>query len=210
MAIESQDTTIEIESGAGAAQNISAITEAAIAKVTFGAAHGFSVGDVVTFAAIGGMVELNGTTTMVIAVEGTTIIYIDVDTTGYTTYTSGGTATAATYTVIGEVVSIDRADDEAAEIPTTHLLSTRHEYLMGIPGSLKANVSVNFIPDNAGQLACRAAQIARTLIGFRITYSDGGVRTFDGYVMGLSENVAVDGKADGTISIRGSGADALT
>jgi len=209
MAIESQDTTFEIESGAGGAITITGITEGSYTKV-LAVAHDLAIGDVVAFAAVVGMTEINGLTAMVVAVESADLFWVPIDSSLFTAYDSAGTTTPATYTVVGEVVGIDRADDEAAEIQTTHLTSTRHEYLMGLPGSLKATLSVNFIPDNTGQLACRAAQIARTLIGFRLTYSDGGVRTFDGYVTSLSETLGVDGKADGSITIRGSGADALT
>jgi hypothetical protein len=74
------------------AYNISTITKAANASVT-SAAQPFVVGDCLTFAAIGGMTELNGVTAQCVTVADTTHCTINKDSTGHTTYTSGGTAT---------------------------------------------------------------------------------------------------------------------
>ena len=62
--------------------------------VTTSAAHGFRTGDIITFSGVGGMTELNGNSYAVFVPGNTTQFAISgLDTTGFGTYTSGGTAT---------------------------------------------------------------------------------------------------------------------
>jgi len=69
---------------------ITAVTRAASAQVSV-AAHGYAVGDRVKIASIVGMTELNGWTATVLTVPTAGTFTIDVDTTSYTAYSSGGT-----------------------------------------------------------------------------------------------------------------------
>lgn len=75
--------------------NITAITVASSAVVTVDPCA-LLVGDVVYFANVGGMTEINGLTGTIIAVGttsgATTSITVDIDSSGYTAYTSGGSA----------------------------------------------------------------------------------------------------------------------
>lgn len=78
--------------------NITAVTKNATATITTSANHNFSVGDKVYFTSVGGMTELStnyGTPTnsATITSKTNTTFTINVDTTAYTTYTSGGIAT---------------------------------------------------------------------------------------------------------------------
>lgn len=73
------------------AKNITAITKANPGVVT-SAAHGYSNGELLVLADIGGMVELNGTEVTVANVTTNTYELSGVNTSSYTTYTSGGTS----------------------------------------------------------------------------------------------------------------------
>ncbi len=70
---------------------VSAITNANPGVVTTGAAHGFTTGDVVDFAAIVGTTELNTGTYTITVISPTT--FSVVDTTTFGVYVSGGTVT---------------------------------------------------------------------------------------------------------------------
>lgn len=70
---------------------ITAITQAASAVVTVGAAHGFATGDLAYLSGIVGMVEANGLVGEVTATAATTIT-VDIDSSAFTAYISGGTA----------------------------------------------------------------------------------------------------------------------
>ncbi len=205
MAIESQGTTLEIETGDGAANDITAITQAAICQVS-STSHGMSRGDVVTFQGIVGMTELNDTTAMVIAVE-TDEFWIDVDTSGYSAYTSDGTATPALYTAVGEVVDWDGPGGTSSIINVTHLQSTAHEKMAGLLDEGQYTMSINWdLGNDAGQQACNAARLARTKLGWRLTYSDGTAQTWQGYCIGFSSSGAVDDKVNADITIEITGA----
>ena len=84
------------QSGAQKTGNITAITQAASAVVTVGA-HSFLVGEAVLFAAVGGMTQINGLTGVITAIGGTTIT-VDINSTAFSAYTSGGTAKTALLT----------------------------------------------------------------------------------------------------------------
>lgn len=73
------------------AVNITGITKANPAVVTSNA-HGFSNGDVVVIASVGGMTELNNRIFTVANVTANTFELSGVNSSSYTTYTSGGTA----------------------------------------------------------------------------------------------------------------------
>ena len=69
---------------------ITAITKAASAVATVGT-HTFVVGDVVAFSGVVGMVEINGLTGTVTAIGATTIT-VNINSSAFTAYASGGTA----------------------------------------------------------------------------------------------------------------------
>lgn len=70
---------------------VSGLSKAASAIITTSSAHGMAVGDLVTVHNVAGMTEINDQIYQVSAVPDSTHITISVDSSGYTTYTSGGT-----------------------------------------------------------------------------------------------------------------------
>jgi|TARA_R110002110_G_scaffold43923_6_gene135928 hypothetical protein len=86
--VEKTTNTLELLDTDGS-HNITAITEASPGVVTTISPHGFTTGDEVGFIGIGGMVELNGNG-YTITVINTTTFSIGVDSSGFTTFTSGG------------------------------------------------------------------------------------------------------------------------
>ena len=157
--------------------------------------------------AIVGTTELNGVTAMLIAEEDDAMFFA-IDSSTYTAYSSGGTATPVTFTTVGEISDFDGPGGAAAVIDTTHLTSTAKEKLMGLPDEGQFTFSMNWIPTDTGQSACRTARTARTLKAFRVTYTDSGptVQTFDAYVLNFTSSGAVDDKVTGNITLEISGA----
>jgi hypothetical protein len=202
-AIESQGTTVEIGNSTTTPVTISGITLGGKTKIT--GTHALSVGDVVTFDDIVGTVQLNGYSYAVTAIETTVAFWIDVDSAAYTAWSSAGTATPATWTEIGDVVSASGPDGAASEIPISNLQSTMKEFLMGLPDEGSVALELNCAFGNAGQQACRAARTARSLKPFRMTYSDGCIQTWSGFVMTFTSGLAVDDKVSASVNIRISG-----
>jgi uncharacterized phage protein (TIGR02218 family) len=77
--------------------SITAITKAASAVVTVGT-HTFIVGDVVTFSGVVGMTQINGLTGTVTAIAATTIT-VNIASTSFGTYSSGGTVATLAGTI---------------------------------------------------------------------------------------------------------------
>lgn len=102
------DTSVKhkiVSQASSEALNITAVTKAAECTIT-SAAHGLEDGDLVDIASVGGMTQLNGNEYIVADAETNTFAIKDADTgeyvdsTGYTTYTSGGTATPKAFTMV--------------------------------------------------------------------------------------------------------------
>lgn len=74
-----------------ASKTVTNITKATAAVVT-AATHGFSVGDTVTFAAVIGMTEINDRIGVITAVADANTFTVNIDSTGFTAYSSAGTA----------------------------------------------------------------------------------------------------------------------
>ena len=96
-------------------KNITAITKASPGVVT-SAGHGFSNGDEIYIASVGGMTELNNknykvlnVTTDTFTLENLNVYNRAIDTTNFTTYTNGGTATAI-YQIASPYHNNDLAD----------------------------------------------------------------------------------------------------
>jgi hypothetical protein len=81
-------------------RSITAATQATPCVITTSTAHGLLDGACVDIASVGGMTQLNGNTYSVRVLSTTTLalyneLGVPIDSTGFTTYTSGGTATQA-------------------------------------------------------------------------------------------------------------------
>lgn len=82
------------EAGPAGPKTITAITKAASAQVT-ATAHGLTAGQIAYVAGAGGMTEINGQWYLVKTVIDANNITLAVDSTNFTTYTSGGTVSPA-------------------------------------------------------------------------------------------------------------------
>ena len=82
-------TTGRVTFAANKTRAVTAITQAASAVVTVGA-HTFAVGESVHFTGVAGMTQINGLRGTITAFDATTIT-VSINSTGFATYTSGGT-----------------------------------------------------------------------------------------------------------------------
>ena len=202
-AVATQQTVLAIETGSGGAKTITAIAKGNPAIIT-ATAHGFANGDVVTLASIGGMTELNGVTA-VVQFKTTNTFAIAVDSTSYTTYTSGGTATPVAYTEIGEAKTWSGLDGQANEIDVTHIRSTAKEYRLGLQDFGNFQIELNKIFSDAGQAAAIAAKAAGTVKSIKLTYPTGNTQTFDALIKAFPISGGVDGVLTGTLQLRVTG-----
>jgi hypothetical protein len=198
-AISAQGSTFAIGTATGSAKNVTGLTlgNPTIVQST---AHGFSNGDVVTFAALTGNTTLNGKTLVVKNVT-TNTFAVDVDTTGGSAWASGGTITPVTWTTIANIRDFTAFDGSAAVIDVTNLLSTSKEKRMGLQDN--GNFSFNMDQDNsdAGQLALRASRTAQSLKQYKLTLPNANTATFSAYCSKVSDAGSVDGVVKNAVTL---------
>lgn len=112
-----------------------------------------------------------------------------------------------TYTAVGCVTGYSLDGGGRSEIDTTCNTSTSKEFAFGLKDNGTLSLDINYEPTGAGLALAEASYASDTAYYFRITYTDvgGTTKTFQGFVMNLSDNGALDDKISGTIEIRVSG-----
>lgn len=208
MAQKTQGAIAAVGTATAATKTITGIT-AANPPVVTSAAHGYTNGQLVFIDSVGGMTQVNKRLFVVANQSTNTFELKGVDGTGYTAYTSGGTAALKTMTTIGECKAFGPGlDGESAELETTNLLSVNKEFLLGLAdsGSLAFQV---FIPSatDTGQARLKSLRESGTLEAFSVTMPSGLVLSLMGLVksFGISE-IGVDGVLLASGSIRVSNA----
>ena len=153
------------------------------------------------------MTEINGQTAVVTHVTTNTFALGGIDASGYSAYTSGGTATPVAWTQVKEWKSWSGFDGQASEIDTTDLDSTAKEKAQGLQDFGSISLDCNFSPDDAGQVAMRAAKAAGTAKNFKLDYPTavGKTATFSGNVLSNPQSGGVDAVVGGSFTISISG-----
>lgn len=205
-AVKSQGTRFFIQalSAAATTKAITGITKANPCVITV-AAHGFQTGDVVTLAAIGGMVQLNGLTVPVKVLTENTFSVVDIDSTAYTTYTNGGTAAALTFIESEQHKSYSFEDPGAPEQDESTLVSEEKEFGLGLPDPGTFSTDLHYVEDDAAQVEIEKARADGESRFFKIKKRNGYFKIFNGLVKSFNDTGAVDGRNTGALQIRLSG-----
>ncbi len=207
-AISAQGTIVQIATGTGGAKTITGVTVGYPAIVT-ATSHGLSNGDVVTIASVTGtMATAINVANWVVLYKTTNTFAIGLDTTGLT-YTSGGTATPATYTAIANIKSIsDFESGSASEIDVTNLASTAKEKRLGLVDNGGFSLGIHHSNADPGQAALAARRADGAAVNMKVILPSGTTPTasFSALVKKFSKNAAVDGVVEGTVDITVNGA----
>lgn len=207
-AISAQGTTVQIGTTVGSAINITAISLTNPCRVTLASVTGLNKGDVLTFGSIVGTTQLNGNNYVVQYLEPTTKILTlaNLDATGFTTYTSGGTATPVQWTKVANVRSYNGFDGSASEIDRTNFDSIAKEFILGLfdPGQFAMEVDQD--NSDAGQIALMTAVVTGLIKNFKMTLPNGNTATFTAYVKKFNSQGAVDQAVRRSANLRISGA----
>ena len=205
-----QGTKLEMETGTGSP--VTTMTAAVgYPTIITKASHGLTNGTVGTLSAFAGA-DAALMNTMVVIVKNaiTNSFAVDINTTGKTLTAANGTITPVSYSEIGEVTDWDGPSGSASVIDMTNLQSIAKEKRIGLPDEGQFTFSMNFIPDDVGQLALAAARKAGSEKNFKVTYEDGSVQSFAGFVLGFATSGSVDGKVPGKVTIEITGEVTLT
>ncbi len=205
-AISAQGSTLQVSTGTGGAKNITGITQGYPCIVS-STAHGLQAGDRVTMAAILGMTQLNGNTYSVEYATANTFSLSGVNSTAFTTYTSGGTATPVTFTAIADLDKFSGFDGQASEIDVTDLNSAAKEFKLGLIDNGGFTFSMNTVLSDPGQTAVRASRDSSTSRQYKLTFPSGtpSVATFTAYAKQVPVTGGVGGKLQSNVALRISG-----
>jgi len=156
--VSSQGTELAVQ-GAGSVVTapITAITAAAEAVVT--AANTFVPGQIVSFADVVGMVEINGQSGVVSAATAAGFT-VGIDSTGFTPYVSGGTASgnSGSFENVCEAKNFTGFDGQAAELDKTTMCSTAMEFVPGLQDFGAFNFTMNYVPTDPAQVIMQEAK----------------------------------------------------
>ena len=200
-AISAKGSKIYVGTGSGSAITITAITKAFKAEVT--GTHALSKGDRVTLDG-GDMHELDGLVVTVLDVTSTTSFVIDCDTRGFTTYTTGGTATPVTWTQIKELKDFKPSGASVSKQDKTNLDSDAKEYSAGLQDNGDISVSLNYVSDDAGLVAARLACNSGATKQFKLVAPNADTYSFQGFFIKFPSipSGAVDGLLLGDMTIQ--------
>lgn len=201
-AVSSQGTHFYIENGGATLVTtaITGISKAAKAVVTF-ASHTYVVGDVLTFAAVVGMTEINGLDGIVSAKTATTVTLENIDSTLFTTYGSAGTAGLIQFIETCQHKSYSGFDGQASEIDSTTLCSTAKEKNLGLQDFGGMSADLHYVEDDAFQVEAKVAKRQALPRWFKLVKKNNYIKIFEGYVRSLSDSGAVDGTNAGTMAV---------
>lgn len=201
-AVSSQGTHFYIENAAAVltTTTITGISKAAKAVVTF-ASHTFVKGSVIRIAAVVGMTEINGLEGVVESTTATTVVLANIDSTGFTTYGSAGTAAALQFFETCQHKSYSGFDGQASEIDTTTLCSTAKEKSLGLQDFGGMSADLHYVEDDAFQIEAKVAKREALPRWFKLVKQNGYIKIFEGYVRSLSDSGAVDGTNAGTLAV---------
>lgn len=193
--------------GSSPSPALTAITKASPPVVT-SAAHNLADGDVVRISGVGGMTEVNGNTYVVDVLSSSTFSLLDIDGTGYTTYTSGGVFDLATFTNFCELTNYSRTGGTSPEIARTTVCSTAAEYVLGLPDFGTTSIDFNFAPiTSAVQVALEDFHTSGAVMAIKVILPEGGgTRTQLAFVQQTSESGGVNGLWTGSATLRNTGA----
>lgn len=110
-------------------KSINAITQAAQGKITFTAAHTLSVGSTFHVSGVSGMTQINTKRVTVLALDSSTQVTTNLNTSAYSAYTSGGTI--HTIPQASEAVTAGYEFDVPVRFDTDHLDISLESWMIG-------------------------------------------------------------------------------
>ena len=119
------------------------------------------------------------------------------------------TADPIVYTALGETATVNGiGGGEATVIDTSHLGSTAKEKLIGLQDEGQAQLEMNLVPDDAGQVIVRNARSTSSPIAVKVTFTDSAATelTFIGVPKSFEVGIATDEKVSASSNVEITGA----
>lgn len=183
---------------------ITGITKADPAVVSY-TGTAVPIGGVIYISGVLGMTEVNDKAFIVGAGSSAGSAKLHgVDSTGYTTYTSGGHFDVGIWSEFCELTNWNRTGASKTQIPATTICSDEEEFETGLPGQGSLALSFNYAPDTvAAQMALETWDQSGGVFGIRRQLPrNGGTRTYLGTVQQQSETAGNGGLWTATANVQ--------
>lgn len=164
---------LAISTGVAAAKPITGISQENPAVIE-AVGHGLPLGGVARVAAVVGMTQINGQLVVVDNPEADDFEAVNIDSSAYSEYTSGGTLTPMVFENFCELTGANQQDGTADELEGTTICSTAKEFEQGLGDSGTLTLDYNFAPNTPIQAAFRAAKKSGDEIAVRLDFPKQG------------------------------------
>lgn len=183
MAILGTNITVSVQSTLGSPLTVSAVSKANPGVAT-STAHGLSNGDIVRFDISGGMVELDGQAVRVANVAANTFELESLDTSDYSTYTSGTCTEVTAFSTLADAQQITMPNPTPAKIDITTLVDKVKQYAYALPDAPDGSVSGLFNPTSTAYGLIRTATKGNDEMVWKVVFASGLTAIFNSNVSG--------------------------
>lgn len=205
MALILRNAVVQIQTALASAKTITGITKVTEAVIT--ATHDYSVGDYILIEAVGGMTQINNRVVRVKSVS-TTVSFVaeGLDSSNYTTYTSGGTAKKITFgSSFDNITQLDLPDGAPDEVDVTTIHDDEKQIEFGHKSAQNGTLSLIANPLAAAVVEVQTASKALARRAFLVTLASGQKALFNAYCAGgagFSGGVGAAGTAQISLTLR--------
>jgi len=200
-----RNAVVQIQTALATAKTITAISKVSEAVVT--GTHDYSIGDYILIYGVVGMTQINNRVVRVKSVS-TTVSFVceGLDSTDYTTYSSGGSAQKITFGAsFDNITQLDIPDSAPDEIDVTSIHDDERQIVFGHASAQKGTLSLIANPLATAVLEVGTADLNQERRGFLVTLSSGQKALFNAYCSGgagFSGGVGAAGTAQISLTLR--------
>lgn len=200
-----RNAVVQIQSALATAKTITAISKVSEAVVT--GTHDYSIGDYVLIYGVVGMTQINNRVVRVKSVS-TTVSFVceGLDSTNYTTYSSGGSAQKITFgTSFDNITQLELPDAAPDEIDVTAIHDDEKQIVFGHAAAQKGTLSLIANPLATAVVEVQTADAAHARRAFLVTLASGQKALFNAYCSGgagFSGGVGAAGTAQISLTLR--------
>lgn len=119
---------------------------------------------------------------------------------------------ASAYDIVGELIDLSPPNAQSDDVDVTHYASPNktREYIKGLTDPGDASLTINWVPGDATDIIIQALNDSGAVRSQQITWPNGVIWTFDGFVKGFEPSPPIDDKMTATISIRVTGSKTIS
>lgn len=200
-----RNAVVQIQTALATSKTITGISKASEAVIT--ATHDYSIGDYILIEAVGGMTQINDRVIRVKAISTTVSFTCEgINSTNWTTYTSGGTAKKITFGAsFDNITQIELPDAAPDEVDITSIHDDERQIVFGHNAAQKGTLSLIANPLATAIVEVNTASAANARRAILMTLSSGQKALMNAFVSGgsgFSGGVGAAGTGQVSLTLR--------